>query len=66
LYEQLKTDGFSQELAREANYYMIKWFVEHIRDTDMDLAEFLHNKVSVDKKISSLLKKLYTSLFKPN
>ena len=66
LYEQLKTDGFSQELAREANYYMIKWFVEHIRDTDMDLAEFLHNKVSVDKKISGFLKKLYTSLFKPN
>lgn len=66
LYEQLKANGFSLELAREANYYIIEWFVEHIRKADMDLVEFLHNKVSVDKKISGLLKKLYTSLFKTN
>jgi len=66
LYGQLKAEGFSQELAREANYYIIEWFVEHIREADMDLVEFLHNKVSVDKKISGLLKKLYTSLFKTN
>ena len=66
LYEQLKVEGFSQELAREANYYIIEWFVDHIREADMDLVEFLHNKISVDKKISGLLKKLYTSLFKTN
>ena len=66
LYEQLKAEGFSKETEREANYYFIEWFVGHIRKTDMDLAEFLHNKVSVDKKISGLLKKLYTSLFKSN
>ena len=66
LYEQLKAEGFSQELARKADYYMIEWFVNHIREADMDLAEFLHNKVSLDKKISGLLKKLYSSLFKSN
>jgi hemerythrin len=66
LYERLKAEGFSQELASEADYYMIEWFVKHIREADMDLAEFLHNKVSLDKKISGLLKKLYASLFKSN
>ena len=66
LYDQLKAEGFSKELAREADYYIIEWFVEHIREADMELAEFLHNKVSLDKRISGLLKKLYTSLFKSN
>ena len=41
LYLQLITNGYSSQLAREVNYYMIQWFIEHIRFTDMKLVAFL-------------------------
>jgi hemerythrin len=66
LYENMKTKGFSPELAREVNYYTVEWFIEHIRVTDMKLVEFLNQQSAEDKKIPAFLKKLYTSLFGSN
>ena len=44
LYARMKTQGFSMSLGREVNYYIIEWFVEHIRRTDKKLAAFLKAK----------------------
>ena len=66
LFERLKADGFSLELAHDVNYYIIEWFVEHIRQVDMELVEFLHDKAGRDGAIPALLKKFYTSLFRKN
>ena len=62
LYIQLKSVGFSPELAREVNYYIVEWFVDHIRQADMELVEFLHTRVTWHRKISGLLKKLFTTI----
>jgi hemerythrin len=66
LYTQLKSVGFTPELAREVNYYIIEWFVDHIRQADMELVEFLHTKVTWHRKIFDQLNKLFTSLFGKN
>lgn len=44
LFLQMKTNGFSPSLSREVNYYIIEWFVEHIRLTDKKLAKYLKEK----------------------
>jgi hemerythrin len=41
LYKQVKAEGFSPSIRIELNYYIIEWFVEHIRLTDKKLAQFL-------------------------
>ena len=46
LYSQMKTGGFSPSLRSEVNYYIIEWFVEHIRLTDKKLAAFLKGKAA--------------------
>ena len=46
LYSQMKTSGFSSSIGREVNYYIIEWFVEHIRFTDKKLAVFLKEKAA--------------------
>ena len=46
LYSQMKTSGFSSSVGREVNYYIIEWFVEHIRFTDKKLAVFLKEKAA--------------------
>ena len=66
LFERLKAGGFSAELAHDVNYYIIEWFVEHIRQVDMELVEFLHEKSSADGAIASLLKKFYAAVFRKN
>jgi len=57
LYNRMKFDGFSPDLAREVNYYTVEWFIEHIRTIDVKLAEFLKEKNIKNKKITSFLKK---------
>ena len=64
LFERLKAGGFSPELAHDVNYYIIEWFVEHIRQADMELVEFLHAKAGRGAVLPGLLKKLYTTLFR--
>jgi hemerythrin len=64
LYDRLKAVGFSPGLAHDVNYYIIEWFVEHIRQVDMELVEFLHEKASKEGAVAHLLKKLYASLFR--
>jgi hemerythrin len=49
LYERMRKEGFSPELAREVNYYTIEWFIDHIRVKDVKLAEFLKQEASKDK-----------------
>ena len=44
LYSQMKTNGINSSLGREVNYYIIEWFVEHIRFTDKKMATFLKEK----------------------
>jgi len=64
LYNNMRTNGYSPELAREVRYYTVEWFIEHIRLTDMKLVAFLKQKATEDKKLKPFLKKLYTSLFR--
>jgi hemerythrin len=66
LCEKLKADGFSLELAHDVNYYIIEWFVEHIRQVDMELVGFLHDRAGRDGAIPALLRKLYSTLFRRN
>lgn len=66
LYTQLKTKGFSPQLAREVNYYTIEWFIEHIRLTDMKLVKFVQQQSVCDENISYLLKNVHQSLTKEN
>ena len=63
LYQRLKTNGYSPDLAREVNYYTIEWFIEHIRLTDMKLVKFLKAESVEDKKLPGFLSKIYDSLF---
>ena len=63
LYEQLKTRGYSPELAREVNFYTIEWFIKHIRMTDMELVKFLKEESTEDKKLPGFLRKIHESLF---
>ena len=62
LYLQMKTRGYSPSLGREVNYYIIEWFVEHIRLTDKKLVGFLNEKSAEDSKLPRFLRKLYESL----
>lgn len=64
LYEKLKSGGFSQDLSREVNYYIIEWFVEHIRRADMELTQYLHDDTRRDRRIARLLKRIYATLFR--
>lgn len=41
LYKELCTQGFSEKLSREVNYYTMEWFIDHILDSDMTLVTFL-------------------------
>jgi hemerythrin len=63
LYNCLKTEGYSQKLAREVKYYTAEWFIEHIHLTDMKLVKFLEQKSTEDKSLPQYLKKVYKSLF---
>ncbi|MGD9020251.1 MAG: bacteriohemerythrin [Lysobacterales bacterium] len=64
LHEQLKAGGFSPQLAHDLNYYIVEWFVEHIRQVDTELVEFLHEQANREGAIASLLKKFHASLFR--
>jgi hemerythrin len=63
LYEDMRTNGYSPELAREVRYYTVEWFVNHIRNTDMKMVGFLKQKATEDKKLKTFLKKMFTSFF---
>ncbi len=63
LYNDMRTQGYSPELAREVRYLTVEWFIEHIRLTDMKLVEFLNQRATEDKKLTPFLKKIYISLF---
>jgi len=41
LSRELKTQGFSEKLSREVNFYAIEWFIDHILGSDMELVEYL-------------------------
>lgn len=63
LYECLKKEGFSPDLAREVHYYTVEWFIEHINLTDVKLVNFLNKQAVEDIRIPVFLKKMYTNLF---
>ena len=63
LYNDMRANGYSPELAREVRYYTVEWFIEHIRLTDMKLVDFLKQRATEDKKLEPLLSRLYQSLF---
>lgn len=63
LYQQLKTRGYSPQLAREVHYYTIEWFIKHIRSTDKKLVMFLNEESAKDQKLPGFLRRLHGSLF---
>ena len=44
LCKNLETNGFTPKLSREVNYYIVKWFIEHILVLDMQLVDYLKIK----------------------
>jgi len=62
LYQQMKNDGYSLQLAVEVDYYTAEWFVAHIRSSDMKLVKFLDEKSSEDKTLRVFLKNIYESI----
>ena len=66
LYNQMKTDGYSLQLAVEVDYYTAEWFVAHIRSVDMKLVQFLKEKSIEDSSLTLFLKKIYDSILGQN
>jgi len=62
LHNEMKTNGYSLQLAVEVDYYIAEWFVAHIRSSDMKLVQFLEQKSKEDRKLTLFLKKIYESI----
>jgi hemerythrin len=66
LYNEMKTEGYSLQLALEVDYYTAEWFVAHIRSSDMKLVQFLDKKSEDDQGLTVFLKKIYESILGQN
>ena len=62
LHYQMKTVGYSVQLAAEVEYYTAEWFVAHIRSVDTKLVQFLKEKSTEDSSLTLFLKKIYESI----
>ena len=66
LQKNMEYGSFYSTLVRELNFYIVEWFMEHIRINDMKLVEFLTEKSAEDKGCLRFLDYMHTSLPQQN